>query len=88
VKFNAYSDEQSCGRRVPGEMSDKYSDLGGLACMRTAGHIGECIAVMRDAGIADGARWCCRVKLDEAHAAWCPSRSADRAAGGPDDIID
>lgn len=71
MKFNAHSEERSCGRRVPGELSDKYSDLEGLACARTAGHTGECIAVARDAGIADGVRWCCRVKLGEDHAAWC-----------------
>lgn len=74
MKFNSHSDEQSCGRRVPGEMSDKYNELGGLACMRTAGHDGECIALLRLAGIADGVHWCCRGKLGEEHAAWCSTR--------------
>ena len=50
MKYNAHSDEQSCGRRVPGELSDKYDDLGGLACMRIAGYDGECVAITRDAG--------------------------------------
>lgn len=74
MKFNPHSDEQSCGRRVPGELSDKYDDLGGLACMRTAGHDGDCIAMVRDAGIADGVHWCCREALDDEHAEWCQTR--------------
>lgn len=77
MKFNKYSDEQSCGKRVPGEQSDKYDDLGGLACMRSAGHDGECLAMLRDAGIADGVHWCCRVKIDEAHMGWCPIHGRD-----------
>ena len=80
MRFNAHSDEQSCGRRVPGKLSDKYEKLGGLACMRTVGHGGECLATMRDAGIADGVRWCCRVKLGEEHAAWCPAIGSDGCA--------
>jgi len=85
VKFNAHTDEQTCGRRVPGDLSDRYSDLGGLACMRTAGHGGECVAVARDAASADGVRWCCRVKLGDDHAAWCLSRDGRRDAGGVDE---
>lgn len=81
MKFNAHSDEQSCGRRVPGKLSDKYNELGGLACVRTAGHDGACIAIMREAGIADGVRWCCRVKLGEEHATWC----LIRGVGGEQD---
>ena len=79
MKFNAHSDEQACGRRVPGEISDRYADLGGLACMRTAVHPGECIALARDAGTADGVHWCCREHLEAPHAAWCPSRGASDA---------
>lgn len=78
MKFNDHSDEQTCGRRVPGELSDKYDDLGGLMCMRMAGHDGACMAIARDAGIADGVHWCCRAKLDEAHAAWCRRSDASR----------
>lgn len=72
MKFTHHSDEQACGKRVPGDRSDEYDALGGLACMRTAGHAGECISPVRDAGIADGVHWCCRQPLAEAHADWCP----------------
>ena len=77
MKFNDYSDEESCGKRVPGKMSDRYEDLGGLACMRTQGHAGECIATAGDAGVADGVHWCCRIRLDLDHHARCPLHGVD-----------
>lgn len=73
MRYNSYSDEVACGKRVPGEMSDRYADLGGIACMRTAGHDGECEGMMGHAGQLDGVRWCCRVALATEHAEWCPS---------------
>ena len=77
MKFNDYADEESCGKRVPGKMSDHYEDLGGIACLRTQGHAGECIAGAGDAGVADGVHWCCRIRLDLDHHARCPLHGAD-----------
>jgi hypothetical protein len=73
MRYNDYSDEESCGKRVPGELSDRYDDLGGLACMRTQGHEGECISTAGDAGRADGVHcWCCRMRLELDHHDRCP----------------
>jgi hypothetical protein len=63
MKFRPDSDEHACGERVPGELSDKYADLGGIACMRIEGHEGEHIGMVRDAAIADGVEFCCRIPL-------------------------
>jgi len=52
-------------------MSDRYEHLGGLACLRTEGHDGECISAANEAGEADGVYWCCRQPLSESHAVWC-----------------
>jgi hypothetical protein len=62
---------------VPGDLSDKYDDIGGLVCLRTAGHDGACIATAGEAGLADGVHWCCREALDDEHAEWCPLRETE-----------
>lgn len=71
VRFNDHSDEQACGKRVPGDLSDEYDDVGGLACARTAGHDGQCESMLRDAARADGVHGCCRTKCSDPHAEWC-----------------
>jgi len=67
MKFNGYSDEETCGKRV---------SVAGIsvavACLRTQGHVGECIAMAGDAGAADGVHFCCRTRLDLDHHAQCP----------------
>lgn len=64
VRFNPYSDEEMCGALVQEHGYD-------CACMRTRGHEGQHIAVARDAGAADGVRFCCRVPLKAVHEEWC-----------------
>ena len=77
MKFNGYSDEESCGKRVPGKISDRYNDLGGMVCLRTQGHAGVCISMAGDAGVADGVHWCCRIQLDLDHHDQCPLHGVD-----------
>ena len=64
MRYNSFSNEESCGKAVPRE---KYI----LACLRIKGHDGECEPVAGKAGKADGVRWCCRVTLEQPHASWC-----------------
>lgn len=71
VKFRSDSEETACGKRVAGDLSDKYDDLGGLACMRSSGHTGDCIALMRDAADADGVCFGCREKHGRPHSPDC-----------------
>jgi hypothetical protein len=72
VRYNSFSNEESCGKAIPRE---KYI----LSCLRTMGHDGECVPEAGKAGEADGVRWCCRVKLEQPHASWCllPRRETD-----------
>jgi hypothetical protein len=74
VRFNHISDEEACG--LP--MRDPVFQ-GELACLRTKGHAGVCIARMNAAGDADGVWWCCRVPLGQPHTDWCVARPGDGA---------
>jgi hypothetical protein len=58
MKFRNDSDEETCGKGVPS--GQWYGDL---ACMRVAGHDGECIPVVGPAAKADGLQHCCRIPL-------------------------
>lgn len=75
MKFSKHSDEQMCGKQMIGEKFAKYDKCGGVACMRTAGHLGECIAIAGDAGRADGVHWCCRSDINAEHQSWCFKKS-------------
>lgn len=71
MRFSKYSDEESCGKSIETEWTLARPDIGPFACLRTAGHEGECIAGASDAGRADGLRFCCRVQLGQPHTDWC-----------------
>lgn len=76
MRFRNDSDEHACGKRVPGELSHKYDDLGGIACLRTDGHAGECVAISCDAAAADGVCFGCRMPLGGPPRADCEHREA------------
>lgn len=71
MRFRKDSDEQSCDRVIA---SVRYEGLGGLACMRRAGHDGKCIALMCDAAEADGVCFGCREAIGEPHKVDCYAR--------------
>lgn len=73
MRFRRDSPEECCGKVVPGS-EEKYGDLGGLACMRTAGHAGECEPTGRDAANMDGVCYACRAPLNGPHRADCDRR--------------
>lgn len=75
MKFRPDSDERACGTAV---------EHGGIeaACMRTNGHAGSHMAIMRDAAIADGVCFGCRERRKHKPDCWagkphgrdCPHR--------------
>jgi hypothetical protein len=79
MKFRRDSDEVSCPKAILTGLGAKYLELGGLVCLRTAGHDGECIALACDAAAADGVCYCCRVPVGEAHRDDCYSAKQDPA---------
>lgn len=66
MKFNNWSDELACGKAVSNPPLK-----GEFACLRAAWHEGECIAMAREAGQADGVCFSCRQKIDQPHRADC-----------------
>jgi len=64
VKYSRNSDVEICGKLV---IHGKYE----CACMRRLGHVGDCIALARDAAAADGVRCCCWTAPDGEHDADC-----------------
>lgn len=66
MRFSSHSNEESCPKVIASERHP-----GGLACMRTQDHPGDCVPEANKAGEADGVRWCCRVPLHAFHAQWC-----------------
>ena len=66
MKFRRDSDEEACGHRIP-----IAEDYGPLVCMRTAGHDGDHIALVGEAGEADGVCWECRVPVRALHREDC-----------------
>lgn len=73
MRFRKDSDEEVCGEVVPG--SDRGpAEYGGLACLRTRGHAGECVSMMRDAARADQRCVHCRAPLAEPHRRECRTR--------------
>lgn len=71
MRFRHDSDERACGKAVGhGEMH------GPFACLRTADHDGECIALACDAAAADGVCFGCRMPLDGPPRIDCERRGA------------
>lgn len=68
MKFRPDTDERACGKSI-------VHRAGLMACLRTAGHDGECVAVAGDAGRADGVCWACRVPEGDEHRADCHARN-------------
>lgn len=67
MKFRPDSDERACGAET------NHGELhGSFACLRTAGHSGEHIALMCDAARADGVCFGCRERTG--HQADCLRR--------------
>jgi hypothetical protein len=68
IRYRNDSDERACGGAIP---DDKF---GPLACLRTSGHLGECIAIACDAAVADGVCFGCRIPLGSGHRDDCYAR--------------
>lgn len=84
TKFNNITSDTICSKVIPNSDKDsRYSDYGGLACMRVEGHQGDCISTMWKAAKADGV-WCslCRSKRTlesiKYHEEWCPLFDLDK----------
>lgn len=69
MKFRSDSDEECCGKVIP--WIKGWDDLGGICCMRTAGHEGKCEATMCDAAAMDGVCHHCRAPIDGPHKESC-----------------
>ncbi len=69
MKFNRHSAEEVCGLPIAKPLKSDHTFM--AACLRTKDHPGACEATARDAGAADGVRFCCRVPLADPHTDWC-----------------
>lgn len=65
MKFRHGSDEEMCGASC--EHAYGYA----CACTRRKGHVGDHIAVLRDAADADGVCYACRAPTHEPHREDC-----------------
>lgn len=70
MRYRRDTEERACGKVIDLE---RWAEYGGLACLRTAGHPGDCIAMAGDAGRADGVCWECRVPEGASHRTDCHS---------------
>jgi hypothetical protein len=68
MKFNNQTDEEICAEDVSFKSHV-------VICLRTKGHEGEHVSLMRDAAIADGVKHCCRTEIEDDHADWCETKT-------------
>lgn len=69
IKFRRDRPEETCGNLVP-----RDADPVEVVCLRIKGHQGDCVAMARSAGEADGVCWDCRNPLGHKHETWCQAR--------------
>lgn len=65
MKFRKDSPEEVCPKVIMGDAANphRWEEFGGLACMRIAGHEGECESMAATAAEADGVCHGCRNPL-------------------------
>ena len=68
ARFSRGSDEEICGKTVVKVFGKKKIKC---ACLRTAEHPGECVAMSYDAAKADGVCYGCRQKVWDEHRKGC-----------------